>query len=514
MIRRNELTIEDYKQILRRRVWMLVVPAALCAIAAYVVSIFLPSKYTSETVVLVEQPTVPENFVKPVIGGDVNQRLSTMQEQILSRTRLQQIIEKFGLYKKDAGRLSMEEMVVRLRKSITVSPVRPMAETRASGLPGFTVTVTASQAPLAQQICTEITFFFTQQNILLRQRRAEDTNHFLTTQLQDAKKELDGQDSKLADFQRRNIGALPDEMQTNFSLLAGMGTQLEVASQALNRAQQDKIFVESMLDQQLAAAKLLQTGPNPDALQKQLVGLEGQLASLRSRYTEEHPDVIKAKTELASLKQRIRDEAQASPTQAESMPIKEGAVAETPQTQQLRAQLNQMTQTIRDRTADQVRLQQEIGRLQSKLQMSPAIQQEYKSLTRDYQSALNFYNDLLKKQSESEMATDLERRQEGETFRVLDAPNLPQKPTFPNRPIFGLGGFAGGLMLGLGIVFVLEVQDTSLHTERDVDSLLKLPTLATIPDIKVVSIGQSKRNGTNRLRFGQPDEPVDLKVGA
>jgi len=515
MISRNELTFEDYKQILRRRLWMLVIPAVLCAIVAYVVSIFLPSRYTSETVVLVEQPAVPENFVKPVIGGDVNQRLATMQEQILSRTRLQQIIEKFGLLKNDTSHLSMEEMVVRLRKSITVSPVRAMAETRASGLPGFTVSVTASQASLAQQICSEITFFFTQQNVLLRQRRAEDTTQFLTRQLQDAKKELDGQDAKLADFQRRNMGALPDEMQTNFSLLAGIGTQLEVASQALNRAQQDKIFVESMLDQQVADAKLVQTGaiPDQDRLQKQLADLEGQLASLRSYYTDEHPDVIKTRNEIARLRQKIREEAKSSPTQAESLPMKEGVLAATPQIQQLRAQLNQINQTIQDRTAAQARLLQEINKLQSRLQMSPAIQQEYKSLTRDYQSALNFYNDLLKKQSESEMATDLERREEGETFRVLDPPSLPQKPTFPNRPLFGLGGFVGGLILGLGVVFVLEVQDTTLRTERDVEILLKLPTLATIPAIKVLSAGQGNGSDTHRPKLGQPNEPIDLRVG-
>lgn len=510
---KHELAFEDYKQILRRRLWMLVIPAVLCAIAGYVVSIFLPSKYTSETVVLVDQPTVPENFVKPVIGGDVNQRLASMQEQIFSRTRLQEIIDKFGLYKKDIGRLSTEEMVERLRKSITVSPVRPMAETRANGLPGFTVSATASQAFLAQQICAEISTFFTHQNILLRQRRAEDTTQFLTKQLHDAKNELDGQDAKLADFQRRYIGALPDELQTNVSLMAGMNTQLEAASQALNRAQQDKIFVESVLGQQLGAAKQLQAGTNPDTLQKQLEDLEEQLASLRSRYTDEHPDVIKTSNEIARLRQSIREEAESNATQAESAPMKEGVIVETPQIQQLRAQLNQINLTIRDKAEDQARLQQEISKLQSRLQMSPAIQQEYKSLTRDYQSALNFYNELLKKQSESEMATDLELSQEGETFRVLDPPNLPQKPTFPNRALFSLGGFVSGLMLGVGMVFILEVQYTTLHSERDVENLLKLPALAMIPAIKGLSIGRSKRKGTRGPKIGQPGESIDLSVG-
>jgi uncharacterized protein involved in exopolysaccharide biosynthesis len=154
---------------------------------------------------------------------------------------------------------------------------------------------------------------------------------------------------------------------------------------------------------------------------------------------------------------------------------------ESPQIQQLRAQLYQINSTIREKTAQQVQVQQEISSLQAKLRLSPAIAQEYKALTRDYQTALNVYNDLLKKQSDSEMATDLERRQQGEQFRVLDPPSLPQKPSYPNRRLFAAGGFFGGLAFGLAIVFALEVQDTTLRSERDVERLLKLPTLAMIP---------------------------------
>src|SRR5713226_1720919 len=206
MIAQREMTIEDYKAILRRRIWLLIVPAVLCAVGAYVVSKFLPSRYTSETTVLVEEQRVPEELVKSVVGGDINQRLATMQEQILSRTRLQHIIETFGLYKEETGRASIEDLIVRLRKSITISPVRAMAGTGSSGLPGFNVSVVAAQPQLAQQICTEITSIFMQQNVLFRERRAEDTTEFLTKQLDDAKSKLNEQDAKLADFKRRNIG--------------------------------------------------------------------------------------------------------------------------------------------------------------------------------------------------------------------------------------------------------------------------------------------------------------------
>jgi uncharacterized protein involved in exopolysaccharide biosynthesis len=308
MVVQRELTREDYIGIARRRWWIIVLPAIVFAVGGYTVSLFLASRYTSETVVLVEEPAVPESLVKPVIGGDVNQRLATMQEQILSRTRLQQIIEKFGLYKEEGGRLSTEDMVARLRKSITVSAVRPMAETRASGLPGFTVSVVASQAYTAQQICTEITSFFMQQNVLIRERRAEDTTQFLTKQLNESKRKLDEQDAKLADFQRRYMGELPDQMQTNFSLLTGLASQLEATSQALNRAQQDKMFIQNQLDVQPLAQTVVSAPADPDMLQKQLESLQIRLAALQPQYTEAHPDVRRLKKDIAQLQRKIEEE--------------------------------------------------------------------------------------------------------------------------------------------------------------------------------------------------------------
>jgi polysaccharide chain length determinant protein (PEP-CTERM system associated) len=502
MVIQRELTVEDYLAIARRRWWIIVVPAVVFAICAYTISLFLASRYTSETVVLVQEPTVPESLVKPVVGGDVNQRLATMQEQILSRTKLQQIIEKFGLYKEEASRMSMEELVARLRKSITVSPVRAMAETRASGLPGFTVSVMASQAYTAQQICTEITSFFMQQNALIRERRAEDTTQFITKQLTDSKRKLDEEDAKLADFQRRYMGQLPEEMQTNFSLLTGMSSQLEAASQALSRAQQDKVFVQSMLEQQQeqqwVAGKLAQVETDPDGLDKQLASLRARLASLQPQYTDGHPDVRKTKKEIAQLEKKVQEQKDARFSQVTTAPEKDTTVAETPQSQQLKEQLYQIDATIREKTAQQAQIRQEINNVKAKLKLTPTIGQEYKALTRDYQTALNIYNDLLKKQSDSKMATDLERRQQGEQFRVLDPPSLPQKPIYPNRPVFGVGGFMGGLAFGLVIVFALEAQDTTLHSERDVERLLKLPALAMIPLLEMPKGNNSHTNLATR----------------
>jgi polysaccharide chain length determinant protein (PEP-CTERM system associated) len=483
MIGQREMTFQDYLSILQRRKWLLVIPAVVFSVGAYVASGFLAARYKSETVVLVEPPAVPSDIVKPIVAGDTNQRLATMREEILSRTRLQQIIEKFNLYREEVGQRSMEDLVARLRSSIDVSAVRPMDRTNANGLPGFTIEVEANQPHLAQDICTEITSIFLQQNVIMRERKAEDTTDFLTKQVQEAKARLDEQDSKLADFQRRYVGSLPDEAQTNFSLLTGLASQLDSVTQSLNRAQQDKLFLESALSQQITAAKLSQTGgSNPDTVSRQLATLQDQLASLRIHFTDDHPSVRKVKNEVLQLQHKMQENVPVS-AQVTNRPDKFITAADSPPIQQLHTQLHQIDVTIQERMAEQSRLKQQITRVQGKLELTPIVQQQYKALTRDYQTASGIYNDLLKKQIDSEMSQALERRQQGEQFRVLDPPSLPQQPIFPKRRLFAFGGLVGGLGLGLVIAVGLEARDTTLRGEHDVETILKLPTLALIPMI-------------------------------
>jgi polysaccharide chain length determinant protein (PEP-CTERM system associated) len=512
MILQHDMKFDDYVAIVRRRVWYLVFPAIVFSVGAYVLSIYLPTKYKSETVVLVQEQRISEDIVRSVVNGGLNERLATMQEQILSRTRLQQIIEKLGLFKEEIGKKSPEDLVAQLRASIVISPVRPMAETHADGLPGFTINVTASKPALAQQICTEITSLFLQQNVVLRAQSAEDTTQFIGTQLADAKAKLDEQDAKLAEFQRKYQGSLPDQAQTNFSWLSSLSSQLDSVNQAIDRAHQDQVYLQTALGQQITAAKLGQAGTNPDTLGRQLAVMQEQLATLRARYTDEHPDVVKLKLDIAHLQQRMQNQP-ATDTLKPAPVGADGAVIETPQIQQLHAQIHQLDVSIHEKTVEQARIQQKIVQLQAKLELSPSVEQEYKALTRDYQTALGIYTDLLKKQSVSEMSTDLEKRQEGEQFRVLDPPSLPQKPSFPNRKAFAVAGLMGGLGLGGVIGFLLELKDTSLRTEREVEMVLKLPTLATIPMVPVQApSGLNNKFMNANLKRGR--EPLGLDAGA
>jgi polysaccharide chain length determinant protein (PEP-CTERM system associated) len=490
MIQR-ELTATDYISMLRRRWVLIVVLSIVGGPLAYGVSLLLPNRYKSQTLVLVEQPTVPSEFVKPMITTEINQRLASMQEQILSRTRLEPLIHQFGLFQADINRLPMDELVVRFRLAIEVTPVQPMAETRSQELPGFRVSVTLDNARTAQQVCTTVTSMFIEENLRLRQQRSEDTTQFLGQQLKDAKAKLDEQDARLAAFKARYIGSLPDQEKTNLNLLTGLTSQLDAATQALGRAQQDKNFAASMLTQQLAAWQSKQPGQNPDTLQQQLSALETQLASLEARYMDDYPDVIKTKSDIAVLKRKIEESE--DETNATDPGKSSKSSVEPQQIQQLRVQIHTFDQIISEKTAEQEQIKQQIKLYQARVQSSPGVEQQYKEITRDYQTALDFYNELLKNRNQSAMAADLERHQEGEQFRVLDPANLPEKPSFPNRPLFALGGFGGTLALGLGIAFLMEMRDTSLRSERDVEFALRLPVLAMVPTIEPVRSKKSKR---------------------
>ena len=485
MVRNGEITVAEAKRIIRHYWWILPLTTVGLGVLGLLAAAVLPKRYTSQTLVLVDQPTVSADIVKPVVTEDLNQRLASMQGQILGRTRLQPIIEKFGLYAEDRKRVPMEELVDRLRTSVTVKPLEPMAGTQNRNLPGFYVSVTFDNAQTAQQICTQITSMFMEQNTREREQKASQTTSFLSGQLEEAKQKLDEQDAKLAQFKQQNLGSLPEESQTNLSLLAGMNAQLTANAEALSRAQQDKALNETLLSQQEATWNASRTGTNFETADQQLNSLQDELAKLLARYTPEHPDVVKLKTQIDELKKHIAQ----APKTAEQSGTTQASTIVPPQIQQLRAKLRQDELNISDLTKRQGQIQDQIRRLEARVQASPMVEQQFKEITRSHQTALDFYNQLLKQRDQAAMASDLEHRQESEQFRVLDPPSLPDKPSFPKKLYFAGGGLGAGFALGLGLMYLIALTDKSMHTERDVELCLKLPVLAMVPMLEVAGNG-------------------------
>jgi polysaccharide chain length determinant protein (PEP-CTERM system associated) len=497
MLGTRQLTWGDYVSILRRRWWIVMIPTLLVPIFAYVGSLWIPNRYTSKTSVLVEQQKVPDAFVKPVVAEELNQRLATMQEQILSRTRLQPIMERFSLYKKDVGKSSTEELLDRMRKALTVSAVKADFGDRTGGLPGFYISFTADDPKVAQQVCAEITSMFVSENLRVREQHAQGTTDFLKGQVEEAKRNLDEQDSKLAAFKGKYINQLPGDEQTNLAMLNSLNGRLDAINQAISQAQQQKTYLDGMLARQEAEYKSSKVEGGigtPIDLEKKRNELQAQLLDLQNKYTADHPDVIKTKSLLAQLDKKIAA-ASAAGNDTKSDTTKDLA-AEPKEMTQIRLSIRQNDDLMKAKIQQQEQVQRDIRVFQGRVSASPLVEEQYKVMTRDYQSAQTFYEDLLKKQRESEMATDLERKQQGEQFRVLDPPSLPEKPTFPNRWNFALGGLAGGLCLGGGIVLLLEAKDQSFRTEPDVVAILKLPVLVTIPRIDSADLEHSKKKAT------------------
>ena len=490
MVRNGEISVSDAKRVLRRYWWILPLSTVLLGSLGYIATLVLPKKYTSETSVLVEQPVVSADYVKPVESDDLNMRLASMKAQVLSGPRLQPIIEKLNLYSDQRSNTSMEDLIGQLQKAVDVKLLEPMPGSYGRP-PGFHVGVTFKQPQLAQQICTEITSMFMEQNSQRRMDQSQKTTQFMGEELQVAKAKLDEQDQKLAQFKRQYLGTLPEEEQTNLSLLTGLNTQLEAATQAVGRAQQEKEFNQTLLSQQEANWKAASAGgpQNPDTMAQQLAALQDQLSVMLARYTPEHPDVLKVKSQIEALKRRMSDDP-GTKTPSDPAAVK---LHEPPELQQMRAKVKQDDLNIADLTKSQNQIQEQIRLMQARVQASPVVEEKYKELTRDYQTAQQIYNDLLKKQSDSSIAKDLEHEQESEVFRVLDPPSYPSTPSFPKLIIFLGGGLAGGFALAAGILYLLMILDKAMYSERDVELSLKLPVLTMVPTFSALKEGGSKK---------------------
>jgi len=495
MVGNNPISLADVKRVLRRWWWILPLTTIFFGGLGTLAAMVLPKKYTSKTMVTVEDATISPKLLEPVITDDLNRQLGAMKEEILSRSRLQPVIEKLGLYQQERSKAHMEDLEDRLRAAVNVTPLEPMVGTTNRQIPGFYINVTFNNGQIAQQICTEITSMFLEENARNRQVKSQETTGFFQQRLAEAKKKLDDEDAKLAEFKSKHPGEMPDQAQTSLSLLSGLNAQLESNTQALSRAQQEKTFNESLLQQQLAnLAQATSSGTtlaSTDTLEDQLAAQQQKLVSLLTIYTPEHPDVLKTQRAIEDLKKRI-DEQQKVGTATTTAASSKPARVEPPQMQQLRAKLRLDDQNIADLVKAQARLQGEIGVLQGRIQATPMVEQEYKDLTRDYQTASENYNDLLKRLNTSEVAEHMENQQQSESFKVFDPPSLPNEPSFPNKLMFAGGGLGGGLVLGLGILYLFAAMDKSLHGERDVELGLKLPMLVAIPALDVVA-GQAKR---------------------
>lgn len=484
MFGHRQLSPTDYLAMLRRWSWLVLLCGVVGAAASYWYSRRLPDLYSSDMTVLVAPPKVPERYAQSLVSSDqFDQRLGIVNQEVRSRSHVGQIITRVGMYQQEIGRVPMDALVQRVNKSIVIRPVQSDLQ-NASAPAGFYISFTAENPLLAQRVCSEIAALLAEGDVRLKEQQASSTKNFLQDEIASARSKLDQADNQLTAFKRQYLGQLPEQAQTNLDILLQLNLQLQGVTQELNRASQDKTREESLLSSELQAWELSKAGTNPLTLEQQLAQAQANLVTLEGRYTSSFPDVIKAKTEIEDLKKKIAASQGAQKSQVTAGDPQKMDLSEPPHIRSMRNEIYSQQRAIEEKTQEKQKLQARIQEFQSTVQMSPLIEGKYKDLSLTYQNALSFYDDLVKKQTSAGMATNLERRQASAQFQILDPPNLPLAPGYPNRQLFAAEGLGAGLALGLMVAFLLEMSDRSIRTESEVETFLQLRTLAVIPKLR------------------------------
>ncbi|MEO5821846.1 MAG: GNVR domain-containing protein [Vicinamibacteraceae bacterium] len=490
---------DDILRIVKRRRWYLITPVFVCAFGALMVSRFLPNRYQSDTLIQIVPQRVPDSYVKSTVTTDLDERLKQITQQIMSRTRLEDVITQLDLFSAERKTVPMEDLVAKLRGDIDVivTPGRKVAG-RIADTDSFRIVFTHPDPQTTMRVTEQLANWFIAENSRLRGMQADSTNEFIDSQLADARNRLEAQEKKLETFRELHSGRLPSQMQTNMTAIQSTQMQLQslVASLETDRGRKlvtERIYNDAVSEQAAIAAAPPAPVPgqsaNADPLagataKQQLEAAKQQLARLELRLTAEHPDIKRTKSIIADLEKKAEAEAQTpSGGSTHSAPITTEETRRRERISGLRAELDGLSRTIAVKEAEERRLRGTVADYQSRIESVPGLESEWISLSRDYDTLQETYRGLLGKSEESKVSANLERRQIGEQFRVLDPPRVPTKPKSPQRLVINAGGLALGILVGLALAGLLEFMDTTYRGEADVRTALSLPVLAVVPHL-------------------------------
>ncbi len=481
------LDVQYYLGIVRRRHFHFLIPFFVAWIAVWIASWVMPSRYQSSTLILVEQPTMPKDYVTPNINDDLQQRMQSITQQILSRTNLLHIIDQYHLYTREHAEPTPDDKLAAMRKDIAIELVRDAR----GQITAFNVSYMSRDPHMAQVVTGELTNLFINENLEVRQRQSEDTTQFLSSQLDAARKDLADQEDRVRQFKAQHVGEMPGQLASNLQILQGLQAQLQTAEDSLNAARQQKVYLQTLADQYKTLQGPVRSADGTPvglpAMDQQLQKLRSQLADLSSRYTDQHPDVRKLRDEIGKT-EKLREQLLVSLRNRPSdgtAPSLAGATDATQATMlaPIESQLRSNQLEITNREHAITALKARIEEYQARLNQEPIREQQLADLTRGYDQSKANYDSLLKKKNESSMATSMELLQQGERFRVVDPPSLPERPEFPNRLKFCAIGLGLGLALGVVVAGAFEMLDDRLHSAREIRKLLPVEVVGEIPAI-------------------------------
>jgi polysaccharide chain length determinant protein (PEP-CTERM system associated) len=509
------VSLEHYVQLIFHRKWIILAIFILVTVVTVVVVQALPNVYTAQTVILVDPQKVPESYVKSTVTGSVRDRLSTLSQQILSTTRLQKIIDSLHLYQAERKKLAREEIIALMRKEIKTTVVSDFGASQE--LQAFRITYNGADPRLVAQVTNQLAELFIEENLKAREQQSTGTTEFLENQLQDSRKTLEDQEARLRDFRMKHIGEMPEQQNATIQILGQLQNQVQVEGDALNRAEQQKALIQSMavqnppvvdLDATVddmehpAAPKVAGAPAAAGAPKKSNLELDrAKLAELLTRYKDTYPDVVKLKKQIQQeeAKEAVVAAATESPKSKVLLPPPPPApsatasVAPAPAAPPikhfnpvLQAQIQTIDAEIAKHKQELERLSKAVAKYQAKLEAIPIREQETLALSRNYEMTKSHYAQLEAQVLSAQTATQLEMRQQGERFVVLDPAVPPEKPSKPNRPLLDAAGSLVGLLLGLGIAMFPEFIGMTIIGPQDV-SATNLTLLETIPVIMTQS---------------------------
>jgi polysaccharide chain length determinant protein (PEP-CTERM system associated) len=475
----------------------------------------LPSIYQAEAVVLIDSQKIPDKFVTATVASDSEERIAAIRQMLLSSGELKKVIEDFGLYREERKSHFEEDILEMMRSdiSITLDSGGPdggsrTAKTRRAG--AFRVGYQGSDPVMVTRVANRLADLYVEQNLKTREGQAAGTSDFLDTQLRDAKKHLDEMEAQVSAYKLQHNGELPQQENVLAGALGRLQTELEANRDAINRAHQNRVILESSINameatltaqilawqqaQQQEDQPVLTVGPVTP--KSKLPDIEAAYTQLRAKYGDNHPDVVSLRSELENARGSSR---QGPPGSSASRSVTP-ALAEPPEigrTRQqldgLKAQLKGSDTELANRNAEQQRILRDLGSYQKRIERLPIREQELAQMTRDYEVSKENYKSLLDKKMAAGMSLDMERRQQSERFIVLDRAQVPERPFKPKRPQLYAAGAVAALALAILFAFVAELRENVLLGEWELPA--GTPVLARLPYIEV-AIGSApiKRN--------------------
>ena len=474
-----------YLGILARRRWYFIVPFCTMLLVGCLLAVKLPKIYQASTLILIQPQRVPTEYVHPIVSEGLESRISTISQQILSRSNLETVINQFKLFaQKDRADMFVEDKIADLRKRITIDLSRP---NKRDDPEAFSVSFEGEDPQKVMAIANTLASNFIDEHIKIRESQAVGTSNFLDDQLQSTRRRLEELELTLKAYREKFMGGLPEQLDTNLKILERLQGQIIDRQTAIRDARNRLILLnQQQSDMQNYSAAAVAAGTNSGADMDdavKLFQLQQQLEDLQRQYTARHPDVVRLKERIADLQSTLA--ARGGQPGSDTKPARDGASAPRPVMSQsgaiLQAQQREAQGEIASLEAEIPRIQKQIEFYERLVDETPKREQELLTLRRDYENVQKSYNSLLDRKLQAEVGVNLEKKQIGEQFRVLDYAKLPNKPIKPDmRKLFMLV-MAAAVGIGAALIFVLEYLDTSFKKAEEVETHLGLPVLATIP---------------------------------